>query len=92
MLLGEVTLSINLIDADPRSLGSEFSELGGQIAEMTALLRSARSHGPQVEEQHQRAGFDQLGQRHVVAVLVLGGEVLDDIAHVHVGESTIAGS
>lgn len=60
MLFGEVVLPIDLIGADPHSLGPVLCELGGQVAEMTALLRSAGCHRSQVEEQHERTSLNQL--------------------------------
>jgi len=50
----ELLLPIDPISADPHSLGAEFSELGGQVTEMTAFLRSTRRHGLRIKEQHDR--------------------------------------
>ena len=85
----EGTLPIHRIGADSHGLGTQSSELLAQVAEMTAFLRSARCHGFGVEEQHHRSSLDQGAQRHLVALLVGRGEVVDHIANLHDAESTI---
>ena len=88
--LVELPLPINLIGADSHSLCTEFGELRRQIAEMTALLGSARCHRLGVEEQDHGSRLQQRRQGDLIAVLIAGGEVIDQIANVHGGESTIA--
>jgi hypothetical protein len=88
VLLVEFALSINLIGADSRSLGSELGELAGQVAEVAAFLRSAGRHGLGVEEQHDGTGLDEVGQVDRGAVLVGGGEVGNLISDVHENQPT----
>ncbi len=78
----ELSLPINLISTDPHSLGTELGELGGQITEMAALLRSTRCHGLRVEEQHNGTGLDQVRERDGRTVLIEQLEILDEIAFV----------
>lgn len=86
----EFLLPIHRISADTHSLGPEFRELAGQVTEMTALLRSARRHCFGVEEQNNWPLSHQVRQRHRVAVLVRGREVLDEITFVHT-QSLVSG-
>ena len=83
VLLVEFALPINLIGADSRSLGPEFGELAGQVAEVAAFLRSARGHRFGVEEQHERTRLDQVGESDGCAVLIGGDEVRNPISDVH---------
>ena len=73
-------MPIDPISADPHSLGAEFSELGGQVTEMTAFLRSTRRHRLRIEEQHDRPRLDQVGKRDRSPVLVQQLKFVDEIA------------
>ena len=83
VLVVEGALPIHRIGADSHSPGTEFLELGGQVTEMTALLRSTGGHGLGVEEQHDRSRLDQIGQGDGGAVLVGGREFRHLVADVH---------
>ena len=89
VLVIELALPINLIGADSHSSGAELIELGAQVAEMTALLGSARCHCLRVEEQDDRPFLDQGRESDLGAVLIAGREVVDDLANLHASESTI---
>ena len=77
----ELSLPVNLIGADSHSLGTELGELGGQIAEVAALLGSPGCHGLRIEEQHDGTGLDQVGQRDqrtgLIGRLELGSLITD---------------
>ena len=75
VLFIECFLPIHRIGADSHGLSAEFLELGREIAEMAALLRSAGGHRFRVEEQNEGPVLQQAGQRDLGALLIGGAEV-----------------
>jgi len=70
IFLIEGLLPIHRIGADPHALGTEFRELAGQIAKVTAFNRSTRRHGLGIEEEDEGAVLEKAAQPDCLPVLV----------------------
>ena len=62
VLVGELLLLLDGVGADPDALSAGLLELGGEIAEVAALLRAAERHRGWIEEQHDRTVEQELAQ------------------------------
>ncbi len=79
----EFPLQIHRICADSHSLSAEFFELGRQVTEMTAFLRSKRGLGLWVEEEDHRAIVEKVIERYWLSRLIDRGEVAHMITCIH---------
>jgi hypothetical protein len=85
VLLGELPLLVDRVAADPDPLRAHGRELGGEVPEVTALLRAAHRHRGGVEEEHDRSALEQDAQRARRPRLVGQREVVDDVSAFHPG-------
>lgn len=81
--LRELLLLANIVSADAYWLRTDRAELSGQVAEMASLRGTAARHGGRVEEQHDRAAFEELAQLSRGAVLVGQFEIVNLITCLH---------
>ena len=83
MLLRELPLAVDWIGADPEAGGADGGELRLEVAEVAALLRAPRRHGPGIEEEHDRASGQLLRQADGAAVVGRQLEVGEGVTGAH---------
>src|SRR4051812_1951582 len=92
VLFGELLLLVDGVGTDADALRPDRLELALEVTEVTALAGAAGRHRRRIEEEHHRAGRQQLAELARLTLLVRQLEVVDDIPHVHRRDATPAGT